>query len=224
VHLAVRLAAADTDNPDEVVLNPENFKRLVRRTGQQDSKYLKRLKGFLQPPAGNGSELGKLHRGLQLVRNALIYNPSNGKDDPGLPIPLVVQLKPHVWHTLVAWTIHHETIDTRSRHEMLRYACLDHFFSKTTASKLLTVPFENAFRATNTFPGKKIYKELLENNLLSIELITPSSFRNSVSEPSDPCEGILQNELDLVMWAQRNWINCWFPNFDPTVFAGQDLP
>jgi hypothetical protein len=26
------------------------------------------------------------------------------------------------------------------------------------------------------------------------------------------------------MWAQRNWINCWFPYFDPTIFNGQDLP
>jgi len=155
VHLAVRLAAADTENTDEVVLNPEIFKRFVRRTDQQDGKYLKRIKKFLQPVIGNGSELGKLHRGLRLARNALMYDPSNGIDDPGLPLPLIVQLKPHVWHTLVAWTIHHETIDSKSRHEMLRYACLDHFFSKTTASILKTIPFADAFNASKSFPGKK---------------------------------------------------------------------
>ena len=97
--------------------------------------------------------------------------------------PLAARLRPHVWHTLAAWAIHHEIIDAQSRLEMLRYACLDHFFTKTTAALQRKGPFEKAFsREAKRFPGKEIYQLFVANDLLSPQLILPDDFQFSIRE------------------------------------------
>jgi hypothetical protein len=222
VHLAVRLSAA-SEKTDELVLNAATFKRFVKRQ-EQGVMFLDKLKTLMQSSNEDSVRLGLLHKGLRLVRSALIYDPTNGIDDPGLPMPLAARLKPYVWHTLAAWSIHHDTIDPKSRLEMLRYVCLDHFFSKTTASDQRKIPFEKAYCASEIFPGRKIYEALVEKKLISPRLFPPDEFQESVCLSQDPTWGILQNELDLVLWAQRSWMNRWFPYFDPTIFTGQDLP
>ena len=222
VHLAVRLAAAE-DNSDELSLSAATFKRFIRRQEQPGKANLEIIRSLLEPDDGFPS--GRIHQGLRLVRQTLLFNPSNGNDDPGLPFPLAARLRPHVWHTLAAWAIHHEIIDAPSRLEMLRYACLDHFFTKTTAALHRKGPFEKAFsREAKRFPGKEIYQLFVANDLLSPQLILPDDFRTSICESPSPQWGKIQNETELIMWAQRVWLHLWFPYYDPTVFAGQDLP
>ncbi len=223
VHLAVRLAAAE-QNTDELALNAVAFRRFIERQDQQGMANLDRIRSLMMPRNQDSVLSGIVHEGLYRVRQALLYDPQNGADDPGLPLILAVQLKWWVWHMLVAWAVHHEIIDPQSRYEMLRYACLDYFFTKTSASDLKRVPFEKAFEISASFPGQKIYRVFLDRQLLSTGLLNPDEYFRNICDSPKPSWGLIENEVGLVMWGQRTWLQQWFPNYDPTVFAGQDLP
>lgn len=223
VHLSVRLTAAE-QMTDELTLNAAAFRRFINGKDQQGIANLDKIRSLMQPSNENDTSSGIIHQGLHRVRQALLYDPSNGTDDPGLPLILAVQLKWWVWHTLAAWAIHHSTISFQSRLEMLRYACLDYFFTKTTASDHKRVPFMQAFETSENFPGQQIYREFINRQYIAPSLIRPDQYRANICASPEPCWGMIQNEVGLLMWAQRGWLQGWFPNYDPTVFAGQDLP
>ena len=72
VHLAVRLAAAE-DNSDELSLSAATFKRFIRRQDQPGKANLEIIRSLLEPEDGFPS--GRIHRGLRLVRQALLLIP-----------------------------------------------------------------------------------------------------------------------------------------------------
>jgi len=215
VHLAVRLAAAD-QNTDEPSLNAAVFRRLIKRQDQQGIVNLDKIRSLMIPDNRDSQSSSIIHQALHRVRRTLIYDPSNGVDDPGLPLILAVQLKWWVWHTLVAWAINHDTIDHLSRLEMLRYACLDNFFTKTTALDLKKIPFAKAYEKSEYFPGKQIYQLFLDKQYLPLGLIRPDQYHINVCDSPEPRWSVIENEASLLMWAQRAWLEQWFHNYDPT--------
>jgi hypothetical protein len=225
VHLAVRMVAA-ADERDIVRLSNREFERLVERAESQDRSYLERVQNLLQE-RHSGSDVGRLHHCLCQARSALAYDPGRGKDDIGLPVTLLARLRWRVWHALVAWIYTHNTIDPISRVEMIRYALLDHFYTKSSSSVLVREPFQQAFAAGGSFPGFTIYATLQEKELVEPDILTPEKYRELLCGDPDalPRRGILQRERELAMWIQRDYFHRWFDRFDPTLYRKEvDLP
>jgi hypothetical protein len=225
VHAAVRLVAVPGGG-DVVGLDRREFEKFVDRKDAQSVAYLDKLKVLLRQKFGTTS-VGHLHHCLRLARQALQYNPDNGLDDPGLPVTLLARLRWRVWHTIAAWIYRHNTVDPHSRMEMLRYALLDYFFTSSTSTTLIREPFKLALDAPGHFPGLEIYQAFKapERNLLALHVLTPAEFQTRLTEPDVPVYDILQRERELVLWIQRAYFQCWFPQFDPTLYKKEaDLP
>jgi hypothetical protein len=223
VHVAVRLVAA-LDKSDVVRLDRSEFRKLLEG-GEKGQSYLSGLKALLKKADADRAEVGELNHSLRLARQALQYHPADSEQDPGLPITLLARLRWRVWHTLVAWINTHKSVDPVSRLEMLRYAMLDHFCTKSTSTSLMKEPFKLALEADGQFPGFEIYQALRERELLKPNLLTPEQYHTQLCDNEKPTEHILQRERDLVLWVQRCYFHLWFPQFDPTLYKTEaDLP
>lgn len=225
IHLATRLVAKQQDS-DVLSLNQKEFSRLIQAENQ-DRKFIDELQDLLRPKEKLEAGVGHLHLCLRKARAALSYLPEQDANDPGLPSILLARLRWRVWHTLVAWLYHHDTVDSVSRLEMIRYALLDHFYTKGSASALTREPFKFAFEASGEFPGLAIYEFLSTNQFLDADILTPSRFAEQLGmgKESEPVWSIVQNEREIGMWGQRRYFSRWFPSFDPTLYRTQaDLP
>jgi hypothetical protein len=228
VHLGVRTVAADSES-DVSRLSRDEFKRFVEREDREGVNYLAKLQELLDPTSSRPESIGILHDCLRKARKTLEYDPesSTGINDPGMPSTLLKQLSWRVWHTLVAWIVHHGSADEESRGEMIRYAMLDYFCTKGNSSTLAHEPFRLAFNADGIFPGRAIYRMMKERGYLQPAIPTPEDYRAHFRRGRNerPAWGLLQHESRLVMWAQRRHFHQWFPEFDPTLYIlKSDLP
>ena len=228
VHLAVRQALA-SDGEDMIKLDTKGFKRFINSEDTSGQDYLSEVQSLLSSEDANKEgKGGQLLQSLRLARQTLLYQPQSqlGKVDPGLPVTLLPRLHWRVWHTLVAWIIQHNSQpDTESRLEMIRYALLDYFFTKSTSTFLKRKPFELAHLAKGIFPGKAIYEALQQNRFLIQEDLSPEAYETELRNSEPPRWNILRNENILVLWGQRYYIHQWFPDFDPSLYQKEsDLP
>lgn len=224
VHLATRLVEVKKQQ-DVVRLDQKTFKRLSQQTSAGDESFLSQMQSLLLPSAG-ASNRSQIHDALRCARQTLIYTPTLSKDDPGLPAPLLANLRAKVWHTLTAWIIQNGTeITPENRLEMIRYALFEYFYinpSKSSTS-LLSLPFKQSYESKEVFPGKTIYTELLKANLIDRKIFSIQEYQEKI-DAEKPQFYLLHSEQNLTMWVQRKYVHDWFPYFDPTIHAGQDLP
>ena len=232
VHLAVRIVAANqksssNQSGDILRLNQKEFDKRIQN--EKSDYFLEGLKNLLRRNHVNGDdhEVGHLHGCLRRARQILLYNPKVDPNDPGIPVVLLAKLHWRVWHTLVAWLYNNPIIEEKDRLEMIRYALLDYFFTKTSSNSLIRLPFRKAFGAKDGFPGLEICDELYSRNLLETFILTPEEYKGKLGDEADalPVWGLLEQEWDLSLWIQRKNLQDWFENFDPTLYKKQvDLP
>lgn len=227
VHLAVRITRVQ-ENSDALRLDKREFKRFINTVDKEGTQYLHKLQSLLRSNVDEEVDLpGPLQEAMHIARQIILYNPSSssGAADPGLPVTLMARLRWRVWHTLVAWILNHHIVDNISRMEMIRYALLDLFFTKSASSYLISDPFRKAYNANVPFPGSEIYMALKEKELIEPNLLSPKQFLFELTKDDQPRWDILQQERLLVMWCQRAYFQSWFPEFDPTLYQKEhDLP
>ena len=224
VHLATRLVEVKKAR-DIAKLDQKTFKRLSQPSAEGEESFLGQMQILLTPGA-TASNRSQIHEALRCARQTLMYNPLLSKDDPGLPAPFLANLRARVWHTLTAWIIKNGThITPENRLEMIRYSLFEYFYINPSKSStgLLHIPFKLAYESNSGFPGKQIYTDLLESKLVDKEIYSLSAFRENILA-KEPQYHLLHSEQNLTMWAQRQYVQDWFPYFDPTIHAGQDLP
>jgi hypothetical protein len=225
VHAAVRLALSKDPDPEKDVprLTVEEFRRLLRTDPDRKKSLLADLGAQLR--IKEGTTRARLHGLLLRSRDILVYR--REPNDPGLPKPLLATLRWRIWHALLAWLDRHDPnkdVIEKSRFEVLRFVLLDHLFLGSDAVDVIRKPFLLA-RTTSPdslFPGREIFSDL--KGYLSPGFLTPVDYQKLVERPDSPW-GILRDERALVLWAQREWLDRWFPDFDPAApHVADDLP
>jgi hypothetical protein len=108
---------------------------------------------------------------------------------------------------------------------MIRYVLLDHFFVGSTSSNVSQTALK-LVKAPGPFPGQAIYETYKNENYLAPALLSIAEYSSQiVDEEGNPVESVLHHEDDLLLWAQRQYLTQWFPDFDPTQYTrDQDLP
>jgi len=165
------------------------------------------------------------------ARQALTYNPGISEDDIGLPAPLLVKLNWRIWHTICAWIVNNGAVDDESRKEIIKFALYDHFYLKAESDIIIREPFQIAHREKGKFPGKQIYdyfKSQIERGVIEpkIKILNPDEFVKTFhTDTNEPMYSIYNNS-DFVLWIQREFINKWWPEYDPSRFNNKrdDLP
>lgn len=229
VHLATRLSVHDPSEltPKDVPrLNLGAFKRLLDENDpEQEEGFLVKLQGVLGDSEGSACGLGEtLHRAKDLLRY-------RGGDDPGFPVPLLARLDWRVWHTLVGWLDIAKggpAVHESSRGEILRYAAMQRFFVEVSRSQSITTrPMQLVRKSPEAFNGRAIYEAFLKADptWLRMESIAlPDEYRRAIGIPEDAewSGHVLKNESDLLLWAQRRWVQDWFEGYDPTQLLHAD--
>jgi len=232
VHNAVRLSSASVkpdDRDDIISLNVKEFRKLIKTTPPENNEFLEKIKSYLIKLNGNQQNNSLLHENLRKAKEILLYNPANenGKNDFGLPLPLLANLHWRVWHTLTAFIDRKKELDSYDRKEIIRYVLMDHFYVNSTSEVYIREPFKIAYNANKSFPGKDIYKFLKDKELFSgeLQIVNPKKFKELVLDETKLRGNILHNETDLIMYAQRSYVYKWYREFDPTLYVTiSDLP
>ncbi len=221
-------------------LNPLQIVQLAVRTVKKDELglKLKKFDGFMGQYASALADLlkiddaqpkSRLHQYLLWAKQALMFSGIPG--DPGLPAPLLMQIRPRIWQTLVYWIAHHPApVQATDRMEMLRYALFDYFFidTRSDAGGLSTAPFgwknpdQTGFllEECDSFPGQEIYKALLpviSGQKYLTGVLTPDEFSQR-TWVQYPLWGILFQEHGLFYWAQREYFHSWFGKYEKDVY------
>lgn len=222
-------------------LNPLQIVQVAVRTIKKDELglALKKFDGFMSEHGqalenllqlGNETQpKSRLHQYLLWAKQALMFNGS--PSDPGLPAPLLLQIRPRVWQTLVYWLSHHPApVAPANRLEMLRYALFDYFFvdPRAGANGLSNAPFGriNAdgqgflLEKSDTFPGEDIYQALLpviSGQKYLVELLSPDEFAQR-SGQQKALWGLLYQEHGLFYWIQREYFHAWFGKYEKDVY------
>ena len=111
---------------------------------------------------------------------------------------------------------------------MIRYAFLDHFYldAIATVHNYMQIPFKVAKdKKHERFPGKFILEKLKESKYLNedFHFYTPDEYyKKLTNDEGKPRGNIFRNEIDLVFWNQRYYLQKWFPDFDPSLYAQKD--
>lgn len=223
VHAAVRLALSKDPEKDVPRLTVEEFRRLLRTDSDRTKSLLADLSTQLR--IKDGTTRARLHDLLLRSRDILAYR--HEVNDPGLPKPLLATLRWRIWHVLLAWLDRHDPtkdVIEKSRFEVLRFVLLDHLFLESDGADVIRKPFLQARKTSpeSLFPGREIFSDL--KGYLSPGLLRPVDYQKIVERPDSPW-GILRDEWALVLWAQREWLDRWFPNFNPAApHVADDLP
>jgi len=233
VHNVIRLSAANTTpngRNDILDLNLKEFKSLIDPESINTNVFFNKVQTYLDK--ADPDSKGKLHENLMKAKMFLQYDQ---KYNPlGMPLPLLSRLNKRVWHTITAWIDRHDDIDPtgkeheESRKEMIRYALFDMLYLQGTSTGLMRLPFEIAFMEEKHFPGIWIYREMIERNYFSpdFSIYTPETFKDALyNKEGFPNAYIFNDEISLLHWNQREFMNKWFPNYDPTLYrTTDDLP
>ncbi len=223
VHAAVRLSetADEKSGGDVPKMNLKVFRSRVEEGDK--AEFIRRLAAYLEPKEKLAS--GRLCETLRAAKDALVYHPEFGEKDPGFPLPLLASLHWSVWHVLAGWIDLNGEVDDTSRLEMLRFAALIHFFSRTPRDNRVGQLFSRARERSDLFPGfglREVLREKKERDAF-LDVLSPKKFENSLTDPEsgEPVGWVLYKELDLVMWAQRAYVNQWYSEYDPTLYTGR---
>jgi hypothetical protein len=155
-------------------------------------------------------------------------------DDIGFPLPLLARIgerKPHILHNILMWLDRCgnagsglEIPDDPSRKKILRYALVDYLFLYDN-DRYRKESFKEIGGSPDDFPDCKLIELAAGQNELRVDafkckepgglLITPEDLRADfeANNTQDPV-----NLHDLLLWAQRNYLNQQFPDYDPTLF------
>ncbi len=216
-HLAVRIVS-----PSTLELNLDRFDRLVNEHENQ----LKTLLNYTRD-----EPISPIHRYLLWARKALEYNQLPG--DLGFPPPLIMRLRPRIWHTIVYWIAHHpEGVTELNRLEMLRYAMFDMLYldPKDRGPFMMNASFGSLDREprfnlidSRVFPGVLIYqmyKGLMEDRNKPFKILTPDKYYQEMKpELTTPTWFQLHFEVDcLLVWAQREYFNRWFGKHNQEIY------
>ena len=231
VHVAARLATnLKLSAPRDLTnLDVEKFRRLVEAPDAGKAvanEFLSGIRFYLDKRTGQAD--GRLHRYLRLARSALTFRPTDERD-PGLPTPLLAQVRWGVWHALVVWLAASDRIEVSAtdRLEMIRFALMDLFCIKRHTEVHAGAQFKAALESPAQFPGRETYHKLRDADPTRLQptLFSQTDFANRLLNSEGPPEwALVHNERLLAMWAQRAFLTRCFPDFDPTRFARDDLP
>ncbi|MGC4096875.1 MAG: DUF262 domain-containing protein [Nitrospira sp.] len=225
VHAALRLALTQTSDPEKDVprLSLDEFRKLLRTDSNEKKKIIEDLGSLLR--IQDGTKRARLHDLLLLSRGILEYKP--GVNNSGLPKPLLATIRWRTWHALLAWFDRHnpnKDVIEKSQLEIMRFVLLDHLFIGSDSVDVIRKPFflAQSKSAESLFPGREIFADL--KGYLSPGFLTPRDYQELVEQPDAPWS-ILRDEWALLLWAQRNWLDRWFPKFDPAAAqVADDLP
>lgn len=190
------------------------------------------IKNLIDLGVSNQSKIIDLFRRL---RKVLQYRNSEniddkascgGRDDFGLPLPLLARLserKPHILHNLLLWLYRHpEAEDEKSRLRMVRYALVDQLFLKVNID-YRRKSFTEIEKESIEFPDARLIALAADLNLLiqafkskrgdSKLLANSDDFKVEVNGKEDPADF-----TDLLLWVQRRYLYDKFPDYDPTLF------
>ncbi|MDH5719854.1 MAG: DUF262 domain-containing protein [Spirochaetia bacterium] len=228
VHSSVRLAnykkeKKKTEKEDIERLDIKTFRSLIKKEKGEDQPFIRKLKKYLENVSNKSiafqTEL------IIKARETLEYN-SQVKNDFGLPLVMLNDLRWRIWHTIIAWIEENDIPPKNQRLDFIRYAFFDMLYLDTEKSMYIKKPFLLAKENKKSGkPGFAFYKAISENDS-DKEIWTPHKFKkelNSDDEKPSWDTNIFNGDARLIlMWNQRKPLTNWYPNYDPSKFINKE--
>jgi len=113
-----------------------------------------------------------------------------------------------------------------NREEIMRYVFMETLFVWKRQQWARNFTFNKVCEKKGNFPGREFYKTYQDHSYL-IEELPENEFRYIPSPEKyeamlTDTPWLLDKKRILVLWAQRQVISKWFPEYDPTIFAREE--
>ncbi|MCB1325408.1 MAG: DUF262 domain-containing protein [Spirochaetales bacterium] len=248
VHLSLRLAMAATSGsaaesligndeeqeeeeepadraPDVVALNSKQYNRIFTGDQHDIDQVIAQLRAVY---AGHHRK-GPFTESLIQCRNAILYAPDKGGDDPGLPIPLVARLDWHYWHVACACVYGKDISPDLVRNDLIRLALYMHFFFGRGGHRARESLVRAIFRVARSAPAKTegmfeaIYDAVLkrtnDEERIGFQVLSTEQYATGLRPVGDSVfSEMLKSSGDALLYVQRSWINRWYGGYDPAAF------